>query len=514
MKQSSFLIGLIIISMWLTACATATVAPATPPPPTIPSVSSSSAKSSVASSASTSASAAPVVLKLAGLSGAKSLTLSDVKALTATEGWAGIKSSTGKITVPEVYKGVSLAELAKAVGGMTPDSGITLTAKDGYAMTISYDQINKGDFITYDPGTGDEIKSKDPLTVIIAYEKAGKPLDEASEGTLKLVVVSAKNNQVVDGHWAVKWVTQIDVKALAVEWKLPLGGAITEEMDRGTFQSCAAKSCHGATWTDDKAQVWTGVPLWLIAGRVDDDIKHGDNSYNQKLADKGYQVHVVAVDGFKVALESSKVNRNNNIMVAYLVNNNPLDEKNFPLRLVGSDLKSNEMVGRVSKINLMLTMTTTTTSSATASPQPTATATKVASSSASSSASVASSASAPVSGAALTVNGAVDKVLTLSLDALKAMQPVKIKAEHPKQGMQDYEGVRLSVLLDQAKAKDTATKIVMTSGDGFASEVALADVKKCADCMIAFADGGKLNAAMPGMISSFWARDVVKIEVK
>jgi hypothetical protein len=235
-------------------------------------------------------------------------------------------------------------------------------------------------------------------------------------------------------------------------------------------------------------------------GRVDDDNKHGDFAYNQKAADQGYQIQITAADGFKGTLDSARVNRNNNILVAYLVNNNPLDEKNFPLRLVGSDLKTGEMVGKIGKINLVMpSMQTAATPKPTEAPKPTIAAS--------------SSASSAAQGG-LTITGAVDKSLTLDLAALKAMSPVKIKAEHPKQGMQDYEGVRLNALLDQAKVKETATKLVMTSGDGFVSEVPLADVKKCADCLIAFADGGKFNAAMPGMASNFWAKDVVKIEVK
>ena len=103
---------------------------------------------------------APVVLKLEGPGGAKTLTMDDLKALPAIEGWAGIKSSTGKITVPERFKGVALDELCKLVGGLRANTGVSIVAKDGYAMTISYDQITKGDFITYDPGTGDEIKTQ------------------------------------------------------------------------------------------------------------------------------------------------------------------------------------------------------------------------------------------------------------------------------------------------------------------------------------------------------------------
>jgi len=54
----------------------------------------------------------------------------------------------------------------------------------------------------------------------------------------------------------------------------------------------------------------------------------------------------------------------------------------------------------------------------------------------------------------------------------------------------------------------------MISSDGYTVEVGLADARKCADCLIFFDDVGKLDAAMPGMQTTFWAKDVVKIEVK
>jgi DMSO/TMAO reductase YedYZ molybdopterin-dependent catalytic subunit len=485
MKPHCLLIRLVILAVLLSACTTATLAPTPTPPPV-----------SGPATVPTQPSASPVVLKLEGSGGTKTLTMDDLKALPATEGWAGIKNSTGKITVPARYKGVTADELCKLVGGIGPDTGVNLTAKDGYAMTISYDQITQGDFITYDPGTGDEIKAHDPLTVVIAYEKEGQPLPEDTEGPLKLVVVSAKNNQVVDGHWAVKWITQITVKSLAQEWKLPLEGVIAEDMDRGTFQSCASPSCHGKTWTDDRAQVWSGVPLWLLAGRVDDETKHGDNAYNEKLADQGYTLEIVAADGYTATFDSLRVKRNDKIIVAYLVNNNPLDDKYFPLRLVGSDLANKEMVGQIAKITIRMAQQAATTPEATKASQLQATQ------------------APPASGnTALTITGMVDKELALTMDALKSVGIVKIKAEHPKSGTQDYEGVRLNALLDQAQVKADATKLVIASSDGYTTEVGLAQVRQCADCLLALS-GSKLNAVMPGMDSSFWAKDVVKIEVK
>jgi DMSO/TMAO reductase YedYZ molybdopterin-dependent catalytic subunit len=487
MKPLRLLTGLTLFVLVLSACMTATPAPAPTQPPAATSTPAPQAQPP----------ASPIVLKLDGTGGAKTLTMDDLKALPATEGWAGIKSSTGKITIPERFKGVAVDELCKLVGGLSPNTGVSVVAKDGYAMTVSYDQVTQGDFITYDPGTGDEIKPKDPLKVIIAYEKEGKPLPEDSEGTLRLVVVTAKNNQVVDGHWSVKWVNQIAVKSLAQEWKLPLEGAIKEDMDRGTFQSCSSPSCHGAAWTDDKAQDWSGVPLWMLVARVDDETKHGDGAYNDKLAEQGYTVEVIAADGYKVVMDSARVKRNRNIVMAYLVNNNPLDDKYFPLRLVGSDLQKNEMVGQIAKITIRMAQQAATTPEATKASQPQAT-----------------QAPAASGNAALTVTGMVDKELTLTMDALKGVGVVKIKAEHPKKGMQDYEGVRLNALLDQAKVKASATKLLMISSDGYTVEVGLADARKCADCLIFFDDVGKLDAAMPGMQTNFWAKDVVKIEVK
>ena len=125
-----------------------------------------------------------------------------------------------------------------------------------------------------------------------------------------------------------------------------------------------------------------------------------------------------------------------------------------------------------------------------------------------------SSSAAPAGPVALTLTGAVEKEQKLALTALKGMSPVKLNLEHPKNGKQDYEGVRLSALLDLAKPTSAAAKLVLTSSDGFSAELTIADARKCADCLIAFADGGKLNAAMPGMASNLWARDLVKIEVK
>jgi DMSO/TMAO reductase YedYZ molybdopterin-dependent catalytic subunit len=237
------------------------------------------------------------VLELVGQTGSKSLTMAELETLPYVEGQAGIKSSTGQITLPALYRGVPIAELAKLIGDFSPEFGVNVVAKDGYAMTMSYEQITTGDFIQYDPATGAEKKEKEPLTMILAYARDGQPIPAAEEGPLRLAIISEKNDQVTDGHWSVKWVNKIELKPLGAEWSLQLHGVIDREVDRNSFQSCSAPGCHQATWIDDKAQNWVGIPLYLLAGKMDDLIEHDGPAFNDYLAQVGWLLQIVATDG-------------------------------------------------------------------------------------------------------------------------------------------------------------------------------------------------------------------------
>ncbi|MEW5872298.1 MAG: molybdopterin-dependent oxidoreductase [Chloroflexota bacterium] len=439
--------------------------------------------------------AAPgITLEVTGPGGVQSLSLEDLRKLPATEGYAGIKSSTGRITPPALFKGVALKDLMELVGGMDASMGVNIEAEDGYAITYSYDQIMQGDFIAYDPATGEEITIDSPLTVMVAYERDGQPLPEDSDGTFRIAIVSAKNNQVTDGHWAVKWVRKVEVKSFGETWLLKLDGAIQAEIDRATFESCGAPGCHAVTWTDDKAQEWTGIPLYLLAGWIDDEIKHEGPAFNDAVADAGYILKIVADDGYSVELDSQLVKRNKDILVGYLVNGNPLPDTDYPLRLVGPAVEKKLQVGRIAEILLTVSGEALPTPEPTAPPAPTA---------------------APGAEGTLSILGQVEQPLTLDEAGLRALEVVKISAEHPKKGPQEYEGVRLNALLEQAKVKAGASTLVLVASDGYSVEVSLEAVQACADCLVAFSDTqGKFNLVMPGMESSTWIKEIVTIEVK
>lgn len=292
-----------------------------------------------------------VILTFIGPGGPSYLTLADLKALPQTEGMAGIISSTGMITIPELYQGVALQDLIAAYSdSFDATMGLTLTAVDGYSMTYSYAQVMEGDFIAYDPAIGNELGEHDPLTAVLAYARNGEPLDPVQDGTLRLVVVSETNNQVTDGHWSVKWVNKVEIASVGSTWTLEMEGAILSEIDRASYQSCASPGCHGIDYEDDNGQTWSGVPLWLLVGEVDDADSHSDTAFSDALADEGYTVEVIAEDGYSTTFESEMIKYNGNILVAYLVNRSELPDEYYPLRLVGGGLEKNQLVGQIVKI--------------------------------------------------------------------------------------------------------------------------------------------------------------------
>jgi DMSO/TMAO reductase YedYZ molybdopterin-dependent catalytic subunit len=265
------------------------------------------------------------------------LTWEEIQKMPAYEGMGGLISSVGTVTPPAQYRGIPLEDLCGLVGGITEANSVSVVASDGYAMTFSYDQIVAGKFDTYDPATGENAPFDGKLWAVVAYEREGKPLPQEEEGSFRLAILET-----------------IEVKEALDQWTLHLEGALSEDMDRGTFETGAAPNCHGTSWTDDKGRTWTGIPLWLLVGRVDDENKHEDDAFNDDLAAAGYEINVIAGDGYTVSFDSAAVARDDGIILAHLVDDAPLEEDHWPLRLVGSSLDKSQWVGNVVAIELVL----------------------------------------------------------------------------------------------------------------------------------------------------------------
>ena len=309
-----------------------------------------------APASTTPASTGGAVLTIVNGSQTVTYTMSALKALPVT----GQMSSTGVITGPNQYKGVAMTELLKAVGGITDTSAVRVSAKDGYAMTLSYNQVTQGSgFPVLDSTTGKEVTATNKPIVFVAYEMDGKALDDTI-GPLRLGIMTS-NTQVTDGHWWVKWAQKIEVVSTVQPWTLKLDGAITENIDQATFESGAAIGCHGVKYTDADGHAWEGIPLWYLIGRVDDPTDtHKGDAFSDEIAAKGYEVQLIAADGYTVKLASANTTRNNGMIVAYKMDGKPLADKNWPLKLVGSAVTKQQGIGGIVSMKLVFPTAATT----------------------------------------------------------------------------------------------------------------------------------------------------------
>jgi DMSO/TMAO reductase YedYZ molybdopterin-dependent catalytic subunit len=309
----------------------------------------------------TAVAAEPVALTVVGNGTVRELTLEQVKALTVYEGWSGMKNSAGTITPPAPVKGVKLSDLFAEVGGITEQQSCDIIASDGYGMTMTYGEVTGGAFTVYNASTGAKETPKSPLSSVLIYERDGQPISYLDGGPLRIAISQTENvDQVADGHWLVKWVDRLELRAALPDWKVRMyglkrkdGTRQTSTLDRSSFLSCAAPGCHGRSWVSSTGKTWSGVNLSYIMGRVDGGRSHGDDALNLRLAMKGYRIKLVAANGTYKIVSSRTMLRSKKIILANKREGVELAPKYYPLRLVGPYLNSSKFVGRITKIYML-----------------------------------------------------------------------------------------------------------------------------------------------------------------
>ena len=134
------------------------------------------------------------------------------------------------------------------------------------------------------------------------------------------------------------------------DWTLSLRGSRDQAVTKTYFGEGLAcpSSGHVVNWTDADGAEWSGIPLWLLVGMVDDNPDVGPDHYNfnDSLAAQGYSVKVTAGDGYNTTLASADIARNNGYIVANKVNGTDLPlltpggKLSWPLHLKGSRISS------------------------------------------------------------------------------------------------------------------------------------------------------------------------------
>jgi DMSO/TMAO reductase YedYZ molybdopterin-dependent catalytic subunit len=116
--------------------------------------------------------------------------------------------------------------------------------------------------------------------------------------------------------------------------------------------------------------------------------------------------------------------------------------------------------------------------------------------------------------AALKITGNVESEVGWTEEKVRSMDAIQVEAANKSGEMESYTGVLLSDLLGKATPKDGATTLVFVGDDGYTAEVPLADLEGCADCIVAFREGGGFSTVFPALANNTQVKGLVEIQVK
>ncbi|MDY6932355.1 MAG: hypothetical protein SVJ22_10635, partial [Halobacteriota archaeon] len=244
------------------------------------------------------------------------------------------------------------------------------------------------------------------------------------------------------GGYTVKEVSDIEIYSSESPetWNLELNGKINEIILKKDFEDCVG--CHHASYIDSEGKEWEGIPLWYLMGAVDDDNTHGSSAFNTTIAEDGYDVDVIAGDGYSKTFNSTYLSENDSYIVACYLNGSDLpglDDSGkplAPLKLVGQYLLSGQKVSNIINITLDI-----------------------------------SSEEPPEEEWNLTVIGDTSKVYTLSevlnMPSYTAYGGLK-KSTGVIVGPYEYEGVNITYLADLVGGISPSDSLKVTASDGYA----------------------------------------------
>jgi DMSO/TMAO reductase YedYZ molybdopterin-dependent catalytic subunit len=131
-------------------------------------------------------------------------------------------------------------------------------------------------------------------------------------------------------------------------WDLTFSGGKTVNMTNLVFEDHASQ--HPATWNQNDANgnsVWAGTPLYQLVNW------YANNDYiSTGVLSLDYNVSVIGSDGYTIVLEKSRIQANNNIIIANNANGTALSDKYYPLALTGSDVTKKESVKGIAQIQI------------------------------------------------------------------------------------------------------------------------------------------------------------------
>ncbi|HHU77004.1 MAG TPA: hypothetical protein GXZ24_08970 [Firmicutes bacterium] len=289
--------------------------------------------------------------------------------------WGKDETYPGGFKIEDAVMGTRVRDLCDLVGGMGAGTEIVFVAKDGWENRFPYSSIYTDPIVQAHQGDA-----------VLAWFANGNYVPEYRDG-MRLFFMPEDcvysqwdmHESLPEKYWhfkesdgiqypscaglSPKYVTEIRVYSLPQgDWVLELDGkaigGLEYDVSKTYFEqglACTFGAEHKASYTDSQGRVWEGMPLWFLAGFVDDEDLHSRESFDEEKARAGYQVVITAADGHTVTIDSKNIIRNSDYIIANTLDGTviPDDHSDWPLRLVGNAVTGKQSISRIVRIELV-----------------------------------------------------------------------------------------------------------------------------------------------------------------
>lgn len=233
-------------------------------------------------------------------------TLDQLEELEVVTGIGTYTRSTGTEKTAE-YTGVPLTTL---IGNVPGDTTVRVTSSDGYSMNYEAGML-------MDASEG---------IWVLAYKEDGEYMG-FDPGPLRIVQVG-ENNPHFTSSLSAKMVERIEVLGVYEPYTLTLNGFLSRTFSRVELEAGIGCPCHTAVVTvtsKGETHTYTGLPLWRLVAYVDDDqfpepakgIHYDDDDFNDNLAAQGYEITLMAADGYTQMVTSDLIAGDDRFIVAF-----------------------------------------------------------------------------------------------------------------------------------------------------------------------------------------------------
>ncbi len=291
-------------------------------------------------------------------------------------GYAGyVKSGLVAMQAPRPVKGVLLTDLLKKVG-YDSAANVTIAAEDDYSQLLSAGNVAGQDVNVRLASPPDyptvTMPAGNPLTPILVYQEktvAGAKVDDANpwedystsatagmeaDGPLRFWYGYPNYSEpgyVTNASGCVRMVNRVNVQgAMAPEWTVAVKGPKRSfSLTQSQFRTWTAKGSYGERTVTVAGHTYTGLPLYIVVGTVDDGKKL---TFNARLARKGYKIDVRNSTRKATIGSKSLAGRTKKIILAWKKDGTLLTGDDSPLWLVGGPIVKAKRISGITSITL------------------------------------------------------------------------------------------------------------------------------------------------------------------